>query len=462
MTKRRIVITGIGLVTPIGIGNGGKIFQKLVQGVNGVQKIPVERNLVPAGCNVSVAALVSEEELSQYEKVNEKEVSKFIHFALISSNLALSDAGITSLKDHYEPDRCGISLGNGGIGALTDVIGGYNNLQQSYKKLSPYFVPKILQNLAAGQVSIRHGLKGPIHCVTTACAAGAHSIGDAYNFIRLGYADCMLAGSSDCSIDPLAIAGFARMKALSSSTEPNASKPFDTDRNGFVIGEGAGILVLEELDCALKRKANIIAEVVGYGLSGDAFHTTSPSSDGVGAMNSMKMALKDAKISMNQINYINAHSTSTPKGDDIEINAVTNLLKQASSSSSPDSNNNDKKTSSLYVSSMKSSMGHLLGAAGSVETGLTAMSLKTGVIPQTLHLTKIDPLLQNDSLFSHVPERPILFSEGKKLNSNEEIDSVLQKGRSSEETDSDYNYALKNSFGFGGTNATLILKRYIE
>lgn len=447
--QRRIVVTGIGLVTPLGIGNGSKIFQKLVQGMNGIQKIPVERNVVPNGCNVSVAALVNQEELNQIEKVNEKEISKFIHYSLVSSNLALADAGISSLKEHYDQGRCGISLGNGGIGALTDVIGGSDNLRQSYKKVSPYFVPKILQNLAAGQVSIRHGLKGPVHCVTTACAAGAHSIGDAYNFIRLGYADLMLAGSSDCSIDPLAISGFARMKALSSTSDVNASRPFDVDRNGFVMGEGAGILVLEELSSALKRNARIIAEITGYGLSGDAFHTTSPSSDGAGAMACMKTALRDANISISDINYINAHSTSTPKGDDIEINAVTSLLK-----SDP---NFASRKNPLYISSIKSSIGHLLGAAGSVETAMTALSLYHGVIPQTLHLTNIDPALQNDEYYSHVPKVPIQYETKKILTTDEDVSNALLQPRAN---NSNYQYALKNSFGFGGTNASLVLKRF--
>lgn len=442
--SRRVVVTGIGLVTPLGIGNGSEIFRKLVTGMNGIQKISAESNLIPTGCSVHVAATVPTEDLAKFEKRNEKEVSKFIHYALISSNIALADAGIKNIRDFYESERVGVAIANGGIGSLADIVSTQQNLDKSYRKVSPYFVPKILTNLAAGQVSIRHGLKGPVHCVTTACAAGAHGIGDAFNFIRLGYADCMLAGSSDACVDPLAIAGFARMKALSTTTETNASRPFDANRNGFVIGEGAGILILEELSAAKKRNAPIIAELCGYGLSGDAYHTTSPSTDGDGATRCMNMALKDAKVPISQVGYVNAHSTSTPLGDDIEINAISKLLSSS-----------DRPVNPLYISSTKSSTGHLLGGAGSVEAAFTALSLLYDIIPPTLHLDTIDPNLQNDALYRHVPKHAIRYADHKVL-SEEEIELKTPQKTTG------YEYALKNSFGFGGTNASLVFKRYSE
>jgi 3-oxoacyl-[acyl-carrier-protein] synthase II len=458
MSKKRVVITGIGLVTPLGIGKGSKIFQHLISGRNGIKQIPAESKLVPNGCPVSVVATVPVEELAKYEKINEREMSKFIHYALIASNLALEDSGmLSSIASHYDPSRCGICLGNGGIGSLIDIVNSNGSLQQSYKKLSPYFVPKILQNLAAGQVSIRHNLKGLVHCVTTACAAGAHSVGDAYNFIRLGYTDMMLAGSTDSNIDSLTIAGFARMKALSTSSDINASRPFDKDRNGFVLGEGCGILVLEELESARKRNANIIAEVVGYGLSADASHTTLPSLDGSGAMTSMSTALNDAGITMNDISYINAHATSTPKGDDIEVNAITELIKR-DQEKAKEKTEKEIKMNKLYVSSTKSSTGHLLGGAGSVETAFTALSLLYDIVPQTLHLHNIDPALQSDKkLFNHVPGKSLQYETSKPF--EEELDTVA--GLKPVKKNTGYNYALKNSFGFGGTNGSLVLKRYI-
>lgn len=446
---RRVVITGIGLVTPIGTGEGYLVFQRLIDGCNGVSPIAVSNN-----CNVSVAAAVPlgkapwEFDDSLY-KPQERETSKFIRYALHASNLALKNAGIEEVGQFYSPNRCGATVGNGGIGSLPEITSSYCNLQQSYKKVSPYFVPKILVNMAAGHVSMQHGLKGPVHSVATACAAGAHSIGDAYNFIRLGYADLMLSGSADACIDPLAIAGFSRMKALCPSfgspdfDDTTSSRPFDIKRSGFIMGEGAGMLVLEELESALKRNAPIIAEICGYGLSGDAYHISSPPPDGSGAASSMSMALSDAKLSPNDISYINAHATSTPVGDAIEVNAISTVF------------GTNTRSNPLFVSSTKSSTGHLLGAAGAVEAAFTALTVRTGIIPPTLHLSNLDPLLQRDELFSHVPKYAIDHHTLQKV----AYDSVNVESLMKAPTPSGHFAALKNSFGFGGTNASLIIRR---
>jgi len=284
-------------------------------------------------------------------------------------------------------------------------------------------------NIAAGQISIRHGFRGPNHCVSTACAAGAHAIGDAYNWIRLGYADLMLAGGTESCISPLAIAGFARLKALSSQGNPEvASRPFDRLRDGFVMGEGAAILVLEELATAVKRNAPIICEMVGYGVSGDAHHITSPSPNGDGARRAMLSALRDANLRPRDIHYINAHATSTPLGDDIEVAAI-----DAAFGSSSDLHQTRAAANPLYVSSTKGATGHMLGAAGAIEAAFTTLSLRDNMIPPTLNLH--DPTTPPAS-FSHVPLVPIPIPP------------------------EDYRYAMTNSFGFGGTNASLIFKKF--
>jgi 3-oxoacyl-[acyl-carrier-protein] synthase II len=295
--------------------------------------------------------------------------------------------------------------------------------------------------MASGHVSMRHGLKGPVHSVATACAAGSHSIGDAYNFIRLGYADLMLAGGTEANIDPLGVAGFARMKALSLESDPLlASRPFDSKRNGFVIGEGAAILVLEELETALKRNAPIIAEICGYGLSGDAYHPTSPSLDGEGAARCMHTALRDANIDPNLVGYINAHATSTPAGDAAEVSAIQSVFSDVVSGAK------SSRNVPLYVSSTKGATGHLLGAAGAMEAAFTAFALQTGVLPPTLNLENIESNVCGGETFQHVPKKSLIYSE----QNNDKYGSghVLQ-------------YAVNNSFGFGGTNASLVLKKWV-
>eukprot|EP01031_Cornospumella_fuschlensis_P032131 gene32131-38865_t len=390
MLQRRVVITGIGLVTPLGTGHGHKIFEHLVAGRCGIKPIPASLKL-PESCNVtqcgSVPRGTSEDEYNDAAFKNQKETSLFIRYAMTAADIALRHANLESPTQLYEAHRCGVAIGNGGIGSITEIVATQRQLDQSYKKVSPYFVPKILVNMASGHVSMKYGLKGPVHSAATACAAALHSIGDAYNFIRLDMADCIVAGGTDASIDELSLVGFNRMKALSNPTPQSdpqtypSSRPFDINRNGFVMGEGAGILVLEERDAAIRRGATIIAEVCGYGLSGDAYHSTSPHPDGIGAMQSMANALRDARLEISDIDYVNCHATSTPIGDAIEAKAVATLLDKSSA----------KKSRPIYVSSTKGHTGHLLGAAGSVELAFAALALQTGVLPATLNLKDIDP-----------------------------------------------------------------------
>lgn len=289
-----------------------------------------------------------------------------------------------------------------------------------YHKVSPYYTPRILPNMAAGNISIKFGLKGPNHCVSTACSTGAHSIGDAFLFISNGLADVMVAGATDASISPTTLSGFARARALTSKFNDSpelASRPFDKDRSGFVMGEGAGILILENLQHALNRNAKIYAEIIGYGLNGDAENRILPSVDGKGALKCMKMALKNAKISPNLIDYINAHATSTPQGDRIENMAIEELMRNL---------NND-----VLVSSTKGATGHLLGAAGAIEAIFTVMAIKTGMIPPTINLNSIE----EEFKLNYVPNKS---------------------------TTRNVRYALTNSFGFGGTNCSLVFSKYLE
>jgi 3-oxoacyl-[acyl-carrier-protein] synthase II len=466
---RRIVITGIGLVTPLGCGDGMFVYRRLIAGQSGIRKLPENLVLSPS-CAVTVAATVptgsneGDFDESLYKPI-ERETSKFIRFALHASHLAMENAGLTkeSLALHYDPRMCGVAIGNGGIGSLPEIGAASSSVVTAYKKLSPYFVPKILVNMSAGHVSIKYGLKGPCHSVATACAAGSHSIGDAFNFIKLGYADCMLAGGADASIDPVSLSGFARMKALStpptgvfSEADLKSSRPFDIARNGFVMGEGAGVLVLEELSTALKRQAPIIAEIVGYGMSGDAHHTTSPPSDGEGAFNSMATALRVAGVSGKEIGYVNTHATSTPLGDSVEINAITRLLQNDSLLTQQ-----QQQQQPLYISSTKGATGHLLGAAGAVETAFTALALHTNVVPPTLHLDQLDPALERPGLFKHVPNQALHYNDGSVVTN---VNNVQSSSSSSSSLPSNggrqLKYALKNSFGFGGTNASLLLTKY--
>ncbi|XP_076160384.1 3-oxoacyl-[acyl-carrier-protein] synthase, mitochondrial isoform X2 [Ptiloglossa arizonensis] len=342
-------------------------------------------------------------------------------YALIAAENALNDA-IWKPKNDADKQSTGVAVGVGMVD-LVDVCRTYEALTKGYHKVSPYFVPRILPNMAAGQISIKYGFRGPNHCVSTACATGAHAIGDAFRFIRGGETSVMVAGGAEACINPLAIAAFCRLRALSTSKNDcpsKASRPFDKDRDGFVMGEGAAILVLEELNHALDREAKIYAEVLGYGLSGDAVHLTAPSEDGSGAILAMDRAVKDAGIKTMEITFVNAHATSTPLGDAIEVKAIESFMGEHSKN--------------VTVSSTKGAHGHLLGAAGNLEAAFTVLAIKEGIIPPTLNLDNLDV------------ETSLNFACNKRKTWNSASRLV----------------ALKNAFGFGGTNACLCFAQYHE
>lgn len=329
-------------------------------------------------------------------------------------------------KNESDLERTGVAVGMGMVD-LGSVCDTFDSLQTNgYNRVSPHFVPKILTNMAAGQISIRYGFCGPNHSVSTACASGLHAIGDSMRFIRNSDADVMVCGGAEACISPLSIAGFCRLRALNSSYNDrpsHASRPFDRDRNGFVMGEGSGIVILEELEHAKRRNANILAEVLGYGLSGDASHITSPHPDGRGALLAMKNALRDAQVEPKDISYVNAHATSTPIGDAIEANAIQHLFKE--------------NTPNIHVSSTKGHHGHLLGAAGNLEAIFTIFACNQHIIPPTLNLENIPENLPSINFVRNAP-----------------IDWKLNKVQE--------RVALKNAFGFGGTNACLCISEYLN
>eukprot|EP00605_Chrysophyceae_sp_TOSAG23-4_P000243 GSChrysophyteH1.ASY1.ANO1.280.1 assembled CDS len=395
---RRVVITGIGAVSPLGCG-AEHVWSRVLAGDCGISVLP--KGLVSENIGVHVAGQVPVGE----EEETHKEMSKITQYGLA---------------------RCGVVLATGGVGSISDILDGGDNLKKSFRKLSPYFIPKVLTNMAAGHVSLRHNLRGPLLSPSTACAAGSHAVGDAYNLIRMGYADLVLAGGAESCLDPLSMSGFARMRALTSNEDPKkASKPFDADRDGFVMSEGSCVLVLEELEAAVARNAPIIAEICGYGLSSDAHHITAPSPSGEGALRSMKMAIQDAAIAINDIGYVNAHATSTPQGDAVEAGAVATLFEN-------EDNTLAGEKATVYLSSTKGATGHLLGAAGALETAFTALAVRDSALPATLNLEHPDPEAKANDTVQYV------------------------KG-SSVRPPNPLQYALKNSFGFGGTNASIVL-----
>ena len=413
---KRVVVTGIGLLTSLG-NNKDQTWNNLIKCKSGIKKVEhFDVNDLP--CKIA-GHLSNDPESDNYfnkslalDPRDIKRNDRFIQYGLLASELAIEDAGLKELSDE-EKLKVGVSVGSG-IGGLETIYDGSLTInEKGVKKLSPFFIPSSLVNLLSGQISIKHGFKGPNHSVVTACATGAHSIGDASEMIKRGASNVMIAGGSEAAVCKLGIAGFCAARSLSTSFNDNphlASRPWDKDRDGFVMGEGSGILVLEEYEFAKKRNANIYAEIIGYGMSGDAYHITAPSQDGDGGYRAMKEALAMAKVSSEKINYINAHGTSTVKGDEIELNAITKLFNH-----------------SLFVSSTKSSIGHLLGAAGSVEAIFSILSMNNSVLPATLNL-----------------DNPI-DSKNINLVPNEPIDNKI-------------NYALSNSFGFGGTNTALLFK----
>jgi 3-oxoacyl-[acyl-carrier-protein] synthase II len=427
MRMRRVVITGIGLVTPLGSGTE-LVWQRLLAGQSGANRITafdptdyackvaceVPRVDGRGGGGPDVPGSLDPDQVMSAK--DRRRIDDFILYGIAAADEAVRDAGWTP-EDLHERERTGVIIGSGigGLGTIADTA--IELEAKGPRRVSPFFIPSSLINLISGQVSIRHGFKGPNHSVVTACATGAHAIGDASRLIQYGDADVMIAGGAEAAVVKVGIAGFIACRALSTgfNDEPHrASRPYDKDRDGFVMGEGAGILVLEEYEHAKARGAKIYAEVIGYGLSGDAYHITAPASDGDGGFRAMQIALKHAGVQPAEIDYINAHGTSTPLGDEIELGAVERMLGDAAAKAT--------------MSSTKSATGHLLGAAGAIEAAFTALAIRDQIAPPTLNL-------DNPSVSTPIDLVPLKAKPMK-------ID-----------------IALSNSFGFGGTNASVVFKK---
>jgi len=410
--NRRVVVTGIGLVSALGVGTEAT-WEGVLAGRSGVG--PVTKFDATAVAARIAAEVKGFDPLQYVDKKDVKKMDPFIHYAIAASQAAVSDAGLVIGPENAT--RVGVFIASG--------IGGFGTIEREHqalleggpRKISPFFIPAAIINLAAGQVSIRLGAKGPNLATSTACAASAHAVGEAFEMIRRGAADAMIVGGSEAAITPMGVGGFAAMRALSTrNDEPErASRPFDKDRDGFVIGEGAGVLVLEELDQARRRGARVYAEVAGYGATADAYHITAPSEDGDGAVRVMAAALASAGVRIDEVQYINAHGTSTPFNDKLESLAIRTLF--------------GAHADALAVSSTKSMTGHTLGAAGGIEAGLTALAVYHQTMPPTINQDTPDPECT--------------------------LDYVPWKARTAPIT-----YAMSNSFGFGGTNAALLLRRF--
>lgn len=414
MNKRRVVITGIGVISPIGNGKDN-YWNALKEGKNGIDKITrFDATEFPT----QIAAEIKDFDPHDYmDKKEARRMDRFTHYAIAASKQALEDSEIDLKK--VDVNRFGVTLGSG--------VGGIETLEKEHKKLlqkgarrvSPFFIPMMISNIGAGHISIAFGVKGPNTTAVSACASSTNAIGDAFKIIERGDADLMFAGGAEASITPLSIAGFCTMKAMSTRNDDpkRASRPFDKERDGFVMGEGSGIIILEELEHALKRGAKIYGEIVGYGMSADAHHITAPAPEGEGAARAMKNAVLDANINPEEVDYINAHGTSTPLNDKFETLAIKTVF--------------GDHAYKLSVSSTKSMTGHLLGAAGSIEAIACLLAVKENYIHPTINLTNPDPELDLD----YVPN----------VGKNKEV-----------------RYALSNSLGFGGHNASLIFKKYEE
>jgi 3-oxoacyl-[acyl-carrier-protein] synthase II len=416
---RRVVVTGLGLISPLASGVE-ETWAKLIAGESGLGPITrFDASDLPARV---VGEVPYGEAAGQFNPdtyippKDQRKMDRFIHFAIAAATQAVTDAGWIP-QDEQEKTRTGVMIGSG-IGGLPEIEDGVLLVKEKGpRRLSPFFIPACLINLASGHISMKYGFKGPNHAVVTACATGAHAIGDATDIIRRGDADVMVTGGAEGAICKIGIAGFAAARALSTGfneTPTKASRPWDKARDGFVMGEGAGVVVLEEYEHAKKRGAKIYAEVVGYGLSGDAYHITSPEPEGDGGFRAMKMAFDKSGLQPADIDYINAHGTSTPMGDVIEVKAVKRLFGNA--------------VSKVSMSSTKSSIGHLLGAAGAVEAIFSILAIRDNIAPPTLNLENPEDGCDIDLVPLKAKKRPI-------------------------------NIALSNSFGFGGTNASIILKR---
>ena len=412
MEKRRVVVTGIGMISPLGVGNEAT-WQGLVEGRSGIGPIT---KFDASAYSARIAGEVPDFHPENWiEKKEVKKSDTFIHYAIVAAQLAVDDAKLDTKA--VDSDRMGVIIGSG--------IGGLPLIEEMHRKLiergpariSPFFIPGLIVNLATGQISIRFNARGPSSAPATACATGAHAVGDAFKIIQRDEADIMFAGGSEAVVTPLAVGGFAAMRALSTRNDDpeRASRPWDRTRDGFVMGEGSGVLILEEREHALARGASIYCELVGYGMTSDAYHITSPSEDGEGMVRVMRRAIKDAKLEPKDIHYINAHGTSTPVGDKIETRAIKSVF--------------GEDAYKIAISSTKSMTGHLLGAAGGLESAISAMVVKTGIIPPTINYENPDPEC--------------------------DLDYVPNQARRAEVTN-----VLSNSFGFGGTNATLVFARH--
>ena len=428
--SRRVVVTGIGLITPM--GQGTEItWAAILAGKSGIGRVTTFDASVDYACQVAgevprvdgrggggpdvAGSFDPDQTLSTRDQ---RRVDDFILYAIAAADEAVRDSGWRPGEDDVEGrERTGVMIGSG-IGGLATIERTSVELhEKGPRRVSPFFIPSALINLASGQVSIRYGFKGPNHSVVTACATGAHAIGDATRLIKYGDADVMVAGGAEAAICPVGMAGFIAARAMSTNfndTPEKASRPYDKDRDGFVMGEGAGVLVLEEYEHAKARGAKIYAEVAGYGLAGDAYHITAPADDGDGGFRAMQAALKDAGIAMADVDYINAHGTSTPLGDEIELGAVTRLLGNAASKAT--------------MSSTKSATGHLLGAAGAIEAAFSVLAIRDQIAPPTINL-----------------DNPSVETE---------IDLVPKTAKPMK-----IDVALSNSFGFGGTNASVVFKK---
>ncbi len=413
---RRVVVTGIGLICGVG-KTVSEVWSGLLAGKSGMAEIQA---FDLTGHPVRFAAEVKDfDPLLFVDKKESRKMGRFIHFALAASAEAMKHSGLEVTPEISE--RLGVHIGSG--------IGGFDVIEREHtalmnggpRKISPFFIPASIVNLAAGHVSIRYNARGPNEATATACTSSAHSIGDAFRIIQRGDADAMIAGGTEAAITPMGVGGFAAMKALSTRNDDptHACRPFDKDRDGFVVGEGAGILILEELEFAKARGAKILAEVIGYGMSADAFHMTGMAPEGEGCFRAMNAALKSAGILPDQIDYVNAHATSTPLGDALESKAIENVFGERA------------KSHELLVSSTKSMTGHLLGGAGGLEAGITIMAMLEQMAPPTMNIVELDPQCR----LNYVPNKP----------QSAKID-----------------YALSNSFGFGGTNGSLVFKRWTE
>jgi 3-oxoacyl-[acyl-carrier-protein] synthase II len=410
--NRRVVVTGVGLVSALG-SDTESTWDGLLQGRSGIAPIT---HFDASDFSSQIAGEVKDfDPLSYVDTKNARKMDRFILYAIAASDCAVRSAALEITPENSH--RIGVYIGSG-IGGFGTIEREHENfLKKGPRKISPFFIPASIGNLASGQVSIRFKTAGPNCASCTACSAGAHAIGDSFKIIQRCAADVMIAGGSEAAITPMGVGGFAAMRALSSRNhEPEkASRPFDRDRDGFVVGEGAGIVILEELGHAQRRGANIFAEIVGYGMSGDAYHITAPPEDGSGAVRVMRATLEDAGLDPTEVDYINAHGTSTPPNDRIETRAIKTVF--------------EGHARKLLVSSSKSMTGHLLGAAGGLEAGISSLAIRDQIIPPTINLENPDPECDLD----YVP--------------NEARPAEIQ-------------YCLSNSFGFGGTNACLLLKRF--